>query len=86
MCLKKDNKLVYLLSNYWFKKHEKVLDFNDSKINLKMKNKNIITSERDTRGMTLDHFRKEIKSLWQKINVEFVIKKSKHLCLLGTCQ
>ena len=63
LCLKNDNKLVYLLSNYWFKKYEKVLDFNDSEINLKMKNKKIITSERDTKGMSLTLFRKEIKSL-----------------------
>ena len=64
MCLKKDNKLVYLLSNYWFKKYEKVLDFNDNGIDLKMKNKKIITSKRDTKGMSLNQFREEIKSLW----------------------
>ena len=63
LCLKKDNKLVYLLSNYWFKKHEKVLDFNDNEIHLKMKNKKIITSKRDTKGMSLNQFKEEIKSL-----------------------
>ena len=63
LCLKEDNKLVYLLSNYWFKKYEKVLDFKDDEINLKMKNKKIITSKRDTKGMSLNQFRKEIKSL-----------------------
>ena len=63
LCLKNDNKLVYLLSNYWFKKHEKVLDFNDKEINLKIKNKEIILSKRDQNGMSLENFRKEIKSL-----------------------
>ena len=63
LCLKNDNKLVYLLSNYWFKKYEKVLDFNDKKINLGIKNKKIITSKRDQKGISLEKFRKEIKSL-----------------------
>ena len=63
LCLKNDNKLVYLLSNYWFKKHEKVLDFNDKEINLKIKNKKMILSKRDQNGMSLENFRKEIKSL-----------------------
>ena len=63
LCLKKDNKLVYLLSDYWFKKYEKVLDFNDKIINLKIKNKKIITSKRDKKGISFDQFRKEIKSL-----------------------
>ncbi len=63
MCLKNDNKLVYLLSNYWFKKYEKVLDFNDEMINLKIKNKKMITSKRDRNGISLKEFRKEIKSL-----------------------
>ena len=61
--LKNDNKLVYLLSNYWFKKYEKVLDFNDKEINLKIKNKKMILSKRDQNGMSLKNFRKEIKSL-----------------------
>lgn len=63
LCLKNDNKLVYLLSNYWFEKYEKVLDFNDKKINLGIKNKKIITSKRDQKGISLEKFRKEIKSL-----------------------
>ena len=63
LCLKKENKLVYLLSNYWFKKYEKVLDFNDKKINLGIRNKKMITSVRDRQGISLDKFRKEIKSL-----------------------
>ena len=63
LCLKKDNKLVYLLSDYWSKKYEKVLDFNDKIINLKIKNKKIITSKRDKKGISFDQFRKEIKSL-----------------------
>ncbi len=63
LCLKNDNKLVYLLSNYWFKKYEKVLDFNDEMINLKIKNKKMITSKRDRNGISLKEFRKEIKSL-----------------------
>ena len=63
LCLKNDNKLVYLLSNYWFEKYEKVLDFNDKKINLRIKNKKIITSKRDQKGISLEKFRKEIKSL-----------------------
>ncbi len=61
--LKKENKLVYLLSNYWFKKYEKVLDFNDKKIDLGIRNKKMITSVRDRQGISLDKFRKEIKSL-----------------------
>ena len=63
LCLKNDNKLVYLLSNYWIKKYEKVLDFNDKEINLKIKNKKMILSKRDQNGMSLKNFRKEIKSL-----------------------
>tara|TARA_B100000579_G_scaffold423372_1_gene426465 strand:- start:1050 stop:1562 length:513 start_codon:yes stop_codon:yes gene_type:complete len=63
LCLKNDNKLVYLLSNYWFEKYEKVLNFNDKKINLGIKNKKIITSKRDKKGISLEKFRKEIKSL-----------------------
>jgi len=63
LCLKNDNKLVYLLSNYWFEKYEKVLDFNDKKINLRIKNKKMITSKRDQKGISLEKFRKEIKSL-----------------------
>ena len=63
LCLKNDNKLVYLLSNYWFKKYEKVLDFNDKEINLKIRNKKMILSKRDQNGMSLKNFRKEIKSL-----------------------
>ena len=63
LCLKNENKLVYLLSNYWFEKYEKVLDFNDKKINLGIKNKKIITSKRDQKGISLENFRKEIKSL-----------------------
>ena len=63
LCLKNDNKLVYLLSNYWFEKYEKVLNFNDKKINLGIKNKKIITSKRDQKGISLEKFRKEIKSL-----------------------
>ena len=51
------------MSNYWFKKYEKVLDFNDEMINLKIKNKKMITSKRDRNGMSLKEFRKEIKSL-----------------------
>ena len=38
-------------------------DFNDSEINLKMNTKKIITSKRDLKGMSLNQFRKEIKSL-----------------------
>jgi len=63
LCLENDNKLVYLLSNYWFKKYEKVLDFKDNEINLKIKTKKIITSMRDLKGMSLDEFRKEIRTL-----------------------
>jgi len=63
LCLKNDNKLVYLLSNYWFEKYEKVLDFNDKKINLRIKNKKMIISKRDQKGISLEKFRKEIKSL-----------------------
>jgi dTDP-4-dehydrorhamnose 3,5-epimerase len=63
LCLKNDNKLVYLLSNYWIKKYEKVLDFNDKEINLKIRNKKMILSKRDQNGMSLKNFRKEIKSL-----------------------
>ena len=63
LCLKNDNKLVYLLSNYWIKKYEKVLDFNDKEINLKIRNKKMILSKRDRNGMSLKNFRKEIKSL-----------------------
>ena len=63
LCLENENKLVYLLSNYRLKKYEKVLDFNDKKIDLRINNKKIITSIRDRQGMSLDKFRKEIKSL-----------------------
>tara|TARA_Y100000992_G_C21236405_1_gene478331 strand:- start:204 stop:716 length:513 start_codon:yes stop_codon:yes gene_type:complete len=63
LCLENENKLVYLLSNYRLKKYEKVLDFNDKKIDLRINNKKIITSIRDRHGMSLDKFRKEIKSL-----------------------
>ena len=63
LCLKNDNKLFYLLSNYWIKKYEKVLDFNDKEINLKIRNKKMILSKRDQNGMSLKNFRKEIKSL-----------------------
>ena len=63
LCLKDDNKLIYLLSNYRFKKYEKVLNFNDEEINLNIKIKKIITSKRDKKGMSLNEFRKEIKSL-----------------------
>ena len=63
LCQEKDNKLVYLLSNYWFKKYEKVLDYKDNEINLKINAKKIITSKRDEKGMSLNQFRKEIRSL-----------------------
>lgn len=63
LCLENENKLVYLLSNYRLKKYEKVLDFNDKKINLGIKNKKMITSKRDQKGISLENFRKEIKSL-----------------------
>ena len=63
LCQEKDNKLVYLLSNYWFKKYEKVLDYKNNEINLKLNTKKIITSKRDEKGMSLNQFRKEIKSL-----------------------
>ena len=63
LCQEKDNKLVYLLSNYWFKEYEKVLDYKDNQINLKLNTKKIITSKRDEKGMSLNQFRKEIKSL-----------------------
>ena len=63
LCQEKDNKLVYLLSNYWFKKYEKVLDYKNREINLKLNAKKIITSKRDENGMSLNQFRKEIKSL-----------------------
>ena len=63
LCLENENKLVYLLSNYRLKKYEKVLDFNDKKIDLRINNKKIITSIRDRHGMSLDKFRKEIRSL-----------------------
>ena len=43
--------------------YEKVLDFNDKIINLKIKNKKIITSKRDKKGISFDQFRKEINSL-----------------------
>ena len=75
-----------MLSNYRLKKYEKVLDFNDKKIDLRINNKKIITSIRDRHGMSLDKFRKEIKSLWNKINVESVIKRLINLCLLVKCQ
>jgi hypothetical protein len=46
----------------------------------------MILSKRDQNGMSLKNFRKEIKSLWNRINVESVIKKLKVLCHLVKCQ
>ena len=63
LCLKNENKLVYLLSNYWFKKYEKVLNYNDKEINLKINKKNLIISEKDKKSISLNNFRKKIKSL-----------------------
>lgn len=62
-CLEKINKLVYLLSNYRFKKYERVLDFKDPELKLNIRDKNIITSIRDKNGMSLDTFKKKIGTL-----------------------
>lgn len=62
LALKNNTQIVYLLSEYRFKKYERTIDINDSKFNLKLK-KNYIISKKDRKGMSFNLFKKNIKSL-----------------------
>lgn len=62
LSLKNNTQIVYLLSEYRFKKYEKTIDINDSKFNLKLK-KNYIISKKDRKGMSFNLFKKNIKTL-----------------------
>ena len=62
LALKKNTQIVYLLSEYRFKKYERTIDINDTKFNLKLK-KNYIISKKDRKGMSFNLFKKNIKSL-----------------------
>ena len=62
LALKNNTQIVYLLSEYRFKKYERTIDINDSKFNLKLK-KNYIISKKDKKGMSFNLFKKNIKSL-----------------------
>ena len=61
--LKKENKIVYFLSNYRSKRNETGINFNDKKIKLKMNAKNLIISKKDKANISIDKFIKTIKSL-----------------------
>lgn len=62
LALKNNTQIVYLLSEYRFKKYERTIDINDSKFNLKLK-KNYIISKKDRKGMSFNLFKKNIKTL-----------------------
>ena len=62
LALKNNTQIVYLLSEYRFKKYERTIDINDSKFNLKLK-KNYIISKKDKKGMSFNLFKKNIKTL-----------------------
>ena len=62
LALKNNTQIVYLLSEYRFKKYERTIDINDTKFNLKLK-KNYIISKKDRKGMSFNLFKKNIKSL-----------------------
>ena len=61
--IKKENKIVYFLSNYRQKKYERGLNLKDNKVNLRIGKKNLIISKKDQTNMYLDNFKKEIKTL-----------------------
>ena len=63
LSIKKENKIVYFLSNYRQKRYEQGLNLKDKKINLKIGKKNLIVSKKDQTNMYLDNFKKEIKTL-----------------------
>ena len=62
LALKNNTQIVYLLSEYRFKKYERTININDTKFNLKLK-KNYIISKKDRKGMSFNLFKKNIKSL-----------------------
>lgn len=62
LALKNNTQIVYLLSEYRFKKYERTIDINDTKFNLKLK-KNYTISKKDRKGMSFNLFKKNIKSL-----------------------
>ena len=62
LALKHNTQIVYLLSEYRYKKYERTIDINDTKFNLKLK-KNYIISKKDRKGMSFNLFKKNIKSL-----------------------
>ena len=62
LALKNNTQIVYLLSEYRYKKYERTIDINDTKFNLKLK-KNYIISKKDRKGMSFNLFKKNIKSL-----------------------
>ena len=61
--IKRENKIVYFLSNYRQKKYERGLNLKDNKINLKIRKNNLIVSKKDQKNMYLDNFKKEIRTL-----------------------
>ena len=61
--LKKENKIVYLLSNYRSQKNESGINFLDKKINLKMSRNKLIISKKDKINISINKFKKQIKSL-----------------------
>lgn len=62
LTLKKNTKIIYLLSNYRSKLNESGISYNDKLIKIKLK-KNIIISSKDKKNMSINLFEKKIKSL-----------------------
>lgn len=62
LTLKKNTRIIYLLSNYRSKSNESGVAYNDKLIKLNLK-KNIIISAKDKKNISISSFEKKIKSL-----------------------
>ena len=62
LTLKKNTKIIYLLSNYRSKLNESGISYSDKLIKINLK-KNIIISSKDKKNMSINLFEKKIKSL-----------------------
>ncbi len=62
LALENKTKIIYFLSQYYSKKDESGINYNDEILNLNFK-RNIIISKKDQKNISVENFKKKFKSL-----------------------
>ena len=62
LSLSKNTQIIYFLSNYYSKKSECGISYNDNRIKINLEKK-VIISKKDKKNISIDYFEKKFKSL-----------------------